>query len=178
MMKTVMLTAMLSLAALASMTPAPVSAAQPQAATPAPAPARVAPAAPKAMPTVRAQDALTKCLVESSSPEDKRILVKWVFAVIAQHPDIASMTQIDAAQRLVIDRAAAGVFEKLLAEQCAAPLRAAVKQSGTDAIGRSFQALGTSAATDMLQNPQVMSSGAGLLKHLDMQRILIALIAP
>lgn len=175
-MKTVMLTAMLSLAALASMTPAPVSAAQPQAATP--APARVAPAAPKVVPTVRAQDALTKCLVESSSPEDKRILVKWVFAVIAQHPDIASMTQIDAAQRLVIDRAAAGVFEKLLAEQCAAPLRAAVKQSGTDAIGRSFQALGTSAATDMLQNPQVMSSGAGLLKHLDMQRILIALIAP
>lgn len=175
-MKTVMLTAMLSLAALASMTPAPVSAAQPQAATP--APARVAPAAPKAVPTVRAQDALTKCLVESSSPEDKRILVKWVFAVIAQHPDIASMTQIDAAQRLVIDRAAAGVFEKLLAEQCAVPLRAAVKQSGTDAIGRSFQALGTSAATDMLQNPQVMSSGAGLLKHLDMQRILIALIAP
>lgn len=177
-MKTVMLTAMLSLAALASMTPAPVSAAQPQAATPAPAPARVAQAAPKVVPTVRAQDALTKCLVESSSPEDKRILVKWVFAVIAQHPDIASMTQIDAAQRLVIDRAAAGVFEKLLAEQCAAPLRAAVKQSGTDAIGRSFQALGTSAATDMLQNPQVMSSGAGLLKHLDMQRILIALIAP
>lgn len=175
-MKTVMLTAMLSLAVLASMASAPVSAAQPQ--TPAPAPARVAPAAPKTAPTVRAQDALTKCLVESSSPEDKRILVKWVFAVIAQHPDIASMTQIDAAQRVVIDRDAADVFEKLLAEQCAAPLRAAVKQSGTDAIGRSFQALGTSAATDMLQNPQVMSSGAGLLKHLDMQRILIALIAP
>ena len=175
-MKTVMLTAMLSLAVLASMPSAPVSAAQPQ--TPAPAPVRVAPVVSKAVPTVRAQDALTKCLVESSSPEDKRILVKWVFAVIAQHPDIASMTQIDAAQRLVIDRAAAGVFEKLLAEQCAAPLRAAVKQSGTDAIGRSFQALGTSAATDMLQNPQVMSSGAGLLKHLDMQRILIALIAP
>lgn len=173
-MKTVMLTAMLSLAVLASMPSAPVSAAQPQTT----APARVAPAAPKTVPIVRAQDALTKCLVESSSPEDKRILVKWVFAVIAQHPDIASMTQIDAAQRLVIDRDAAVVFEKLLAEQCAAPLRAAVKQSGTDAIGRSFQALGTSAATDMLQNPQVMSSGAGLLKHLDMQRILIALIAP
>jgi hypothetical protein len=176
MMKTVMLTAMLSLAVLVSMPSAPVSAAQPQ--TTAPAPTRVAPAAPKAVPTVRAQDALTKCLVESSSPEDKRILVKWVFAVIAQHPDIASMTQIDAAQRVVIDRDAAGVFQKLLAEQCAAPLRAAVKQSGTDAIGRSFQALGTSAATDMLQNPQVVSSGAGLLKHLDMQRILIALIAP
>lgn len=175
-MKTVMLTAMLSLAVLVSMPSAPVSAAQPQ--TTAPAPTRVAPAAPKAVPTVRAQDALTKCLVESSSPEDKRILVKWVFAVIAQHPDIASMTQIDAAQRVVIDRDAAGVFQKLLAEQCAAPLRAAVKQSGTDAIGRSFQALGTSAATDMLQNPQVVSSGAGLLKHLDMQRILIALIAP
>lgn len=153
----------------------PVSAAQPQPA----APSRpAAQSAPKAASPIRAQDALTRCLIESTSEDEKRILVKWVFSVIAQHPDIASMTRIDAAQRTTIDRDAAAVFETLLADQCAAPLRAAMKQSGTDAIGRSFQALGTSAATDMLQNPQVVSSGAGLMKHLDMQRILMALIAP
>ena len=127
---------------------------------------------------VRAQDALTRCLIESTSPDDKRVLVKWVFSVIAQHPDISTMTRIDAAQRTMIDRDAANVLEQLLADQCAAPLRVAMKQSGTDAIGKSFQALGTSAATDMLQNPQVVSSGAGLMKHLDMQRILLALIVP
>lgn len=153
----------------------PVSAAQPQPA----APSRpAAQSAPKAASPIRAQDALTRCLIESTSEDEKRILVKWVFSVIAQHPDIASMTRIDAAQRTTIDRDAAAVFETLLADQCAAPLRVAMKQSGTDAIGRSFQALGTSAATDMLQNPQVVSSGAGLMKHLDMQRILMALIAP
>lgn len=150
------------------------SAAQPQT----PAPARPASPAPKVASPVRAQDALTRCLIESTSEDEKRILVRWVFSVIAQHPDIASMTRIDAAQRTTIDRDAAAVFETLLADQCAAPLRVAMKQSGTDAIGRSFQALGTSAATDMLQNPQVVSSGAGLMKHLDMQRILMALIAP
>ena len=133
---------------------------------------------PKPVLSVRAQDALTRCLIESTSPDDKRVLVKWVFSVIAQHPDISTMTRIDAAQRSAIDRDAAKVFEQLLADQCAGPLRVAMKQSGTDAIGRSFQALGTSAATDMLQNPQVVSSGAGLMKHLDMQRILLALIAP
>lgn len=166
--------ALSSLILLSSALSGAASAAQPQT----PAPARPASSAPKTAPPVRAQDALTRCLIESTSEDEKRILVKWVFSVIAQHPDIASMTRIDAAQRTVIDRDAAAVFETLLADQCAAPLRVAMKQSGTDAIGRSFQALGTSAATDMLQNPQVVSSGAGLMKHLDMQRILMALIAP
>lgn len=135
-------------------------------------------AVPKSVRPLAPQEALTQCLMKSTSADDKRVLVKWVFAVIAQHPDIASMTQIDAAQRSAIDRDAAKVFEQLLADQCAGPLRTAMKQSGTDAIGKSFQTLGTSAATDMLQNPQVVTSGAGLMKHLDMQRILLALIVP
>ncbi len=165
-------------------TSGPALAAQPQAA----AASQVSQSQPQSKPQpksqskpalpVRAQDALTRCLIESTSPDEKRVLVKWVFSVIAQHPDISAMTRIDPAQRSVIDRDAAKVFEQLLADQCAAPLRVAMKQSGTDAIGKSFQALGTSAATDMLQNPQVVSSGAGLMKHLDMQRILLALIAP
>jgi hypothetical protein len=152
----------------------PVFAAQSQT----PVAAQTAPAAPKPARPVSAQDALTQCLIQSTSANDKRVLVKWAFAIIAQHPDISAMTRIDAAQRSAIDRDAAKVFEQLLAEQCAGPLRTAMKQSGTDAIGRSFQTLGTSAAADMLQNPQVVASGAGLMKHLDMQRILMALIVP
>ena len=155
----------------------PAFAAQPQTPVAAQTP-QTAQAVPKSVKPLSAQDALTQCLIQSTSPNDKRVLVKWVFAVIAQHPDISAMTKIDAEQRNVIDRDAAKVFEQLLAKQCAGPLRTAMKQSGTDAIGRSFQTLGTSAATDMLQNPQVVASGAGLMKHLDMQRILLALIVP
>jgi ethanolamine utilization protein EutP (predicted NTPase) len=152
----------------------PVLAAQSQT----PVAVQAAQAVPKSVRPVSAQDALTQCLIQSTSANDKRVLVKWVFAVIAQHPDISAMTKIDAAQRTAIDRDAAKVLEQLLTGQCAVPLRTAMKQSGTDAIGRSFQTLGTSAATDMLQNPQVVASGAGLMKHLDMQRILLALIVP
>jgi hypothetical protein len=143
-----------------------------------PTPAQTPQAVPKSVRSIAAQDALTQCLIASTSADDKRVLVKWVFSVIAQHPDIASMTRIDAGQRTTIDRDAAKVLEQLLADQCAVPLRAAIKQSGTDAIGKSFQALGSTAATDMLQNPQVVASGAGLMKHLDIQRLLLALIAP
>jgi hypothetical protein len=135
-------------------------------------------AVPKSVRPLAPQEALTQCLMKSTSADDKRVLVKWVFAVIAEHPDISSMTRIDAAQRSAIDRDAAKIFEQLLVDQCAGPLRTAMKQSGTDAIGKSFQTLGTSAATDMLQNPQVVASGASLMKHLDIQRILLALIVP
>ena len=162
-----------SMPAFAAQPQTPVAAQTPQAMQAVPTQA-----VPKAVKPLSAQDALTQCLIQSTSPNDKRVLVKWVFAVIAQHPDISAMTKIDAEQRNVIDRDAAKVFEQLLAKQCAGPLRTAMKQSGTDAIGRSFQTLGTSAATDMLQNPQVVASGAGLMKHLDMQRILLALIVP
>jgi hypothetical protein len=157
---------------------APSLAAQSQTPAAIQTPVQTPQAVPKSVRPLAPQEALTQCLMKSTSADDKRVLVKWVFAVIAQHPDISSMTQIDAAQRSAIDRDAAKVFEQLLADQCAGPLRTAMKQSGTDAIGKSFQALGTSAATDMLQNPQVVASGAGLMKHLDMQRLLLALIAP
>ncbi len=134
-------------------------------------------AQPTSVRMVPTQDALTQCLVGSTSAGDKRVLVKWAFAVIAQHPDIVAMTRIDDAQRTLIDRDAAKVFERLLTEKCSAPLRLAIKQSGTDAISGSFQALVNSAASDLIRNPQVAASGAGLVKYLDMQRIMLSLLS-
>lgn len=124
-----------------------------------------------------AQDALSRCLVDSTSPEDRRVLVKWVFSTLAQHPDIATMARIDPAQRDLAERQAARVFERLLTEKCTAPLKVAIKQSGTDAIGKSFEALGSAATGELLQNGQVVGAGAGLMKHLNAQKIMLSLIA-
>jgi len=36
-------------------------------------------------------DDMAKCLVNSTSPADRTLLVKWIFSVIALHPDLSAM---------------------------------------------------------------------------------------
>lgn len=45
------------------------------------------------------QDEFAKCLIESSSPRDNLVLIKWVSRVIAAHPDLKALSQIDNAQK-------------------------------------------------------------------------------
>ena len=39
-------------------------------------------------------DDLGKCFVNSTTPSDKRALVKWMFATAALHPDLALLTAV------------------------------------------------------------------------------------
>jgi hypothetical protein len=117
------------------------------------------------------QQALSDCLVDSVSEDDKRALVKWIFAMLARHPDVKPLSDINAAQDEKIVRDASAVFETLMADKCAAQLRAAVRKSGTDAVGKSFERLGETATGALLQDPNVMAGVAGLMKHADTARI-------
>lgn len=111
--------------------------------------------------------ALSDCLLASVSAEDKRTLVMWIFAVMAQHPDVRPLTAIDAAAEERIGRAASAVFQRLIAEQCAPQVREVVRRSGTDAIGSSFQKLGEAAMESLIAHPDVANAIPGMLKYAD-----------
>lgn len=111
--------------------------------------------------------ALSDCLLASVSAEDKRTLVMWIFAVMAQHPDVRPLTAIDAAAEERIGRAASAVFQRLITEQCAPQVRDVVRHSGTDAIGSSFQKLGEAAMESLLAHPDVANAIPGMLKYAD-----------
>lgn len=111
--------------------------------------------------------ALSDCLLASVSAEDKRTLVMWIFAVMAQHPDVRPLTAIDAAAEERIGRAASAVFQRLITEQCAPQVREVVRRSGTDAIGSSFQKLGEAAMESLLAHPDVANAIPGMLKYAD-----------
>lgn len=134
------------------------------------------PAAASAGSTQQAQQALSDCLVDSVSNADKRALVKWIFAVVARHPDVKPFAAIDAAQEEKIGREAGAVFETLMADRCAVQLRDAVRRSGTDAVGKSFQRLGETAMEALLQDPEVTAGISDLLKYADTARIERAII--
>lgn len=111
--------------------------------------------------------ALSDCLVASVTADDKRTLVMWIFAVMAEHPDVRPLTAIDAAAEERIGRAAAAVFQRLMTEQCAPQIRAVVRSSGTDAIGSSFQKLGEAAMESLLAHPDVSGAIPEMFKYAD-----------
>jgi len=123
--------------------------------------------APPAPASNDAAETLSDCLVNGATQDDKRALVRWIFAVIARHPDVSPMADIDKASEERIVRDAYKVFERLVTERCVNQIRVAVRESGTDAIGKSFEKLGEAAMDGLLSHPNVEAAIPELLKYAD-----------
>lgn len=124
---------------------------------------------------VRAKQALSNCLVASVGADDKRALVEWIFAVLSRHPDVKPLTRIDDAQYERITRQASAIVESLLAERCTESFREVVRLAGTDAIGESFEKLGETAMSSLLEDESVRAASGDIAKYADPVRIQRAL---
>ncbi len=122
-----------------------------------------------------AQQALSLCLVKSTSERDKQALVKWIFAVVSRHPEVRPMVNLSAKEDEAIGRAASALLESLLAEKCTSEIRTAVERSGNDAIKQSFEYLGKTAMETLLEHPDVNAAAANLGKYSEAARIERAL---
>ena len=120
-------------------------------------------------------DDLAKCLVRSTGDEEKRTLVKWIFAAVALHPEVADISSVTPAQRTEMTRNTAKIFEKLLADSCRTEVQQAVQYEGPQTIGSSFQVLGQVAARELFSNPNVAANMADLGKYIDQKRIAEAM---
>lgn len=116
-------------------------------------------------------DDLSKCLVRSTGDAEKRTLVKWIFAAVALHPEVADISSVTPAQRTEMTRDTAKIFEKLLTSSCRAEVQQAVQYEGPQTIGSSFQVLGQVAARELFSNPSVAANMADLGKYIDQKRI-------
>ena len=112
-------------------------------------------------------DDLGKCLVESSSAQDKQQLMRWIFFAIALNPDIASYATITPEQRAGANKDMAHLFEKLVGETCAKQAKAALQYEGTSAFGDSFELLGRVAGQQMFASPEVAAGTAKFTEELD-----------
>ena len=120
-------------------------------------------------------DDLSKCLVESSTPNDKSILVKWMFTSMALHPDVKSMSLVTDVQRDSANQNAAEMFVRLMTETCLVQAKKAIKYEGPMAIQQGFTVFGQVAGQELFTDPSVAKSLAGLEKHLDGEKLSSAL---
>lgn len=116
-------------------------------------------------------DDLSKCLVGSSSEDEKQDLVQWMFFTIALNPDAAPFANISVAQREGSDKKMARLFERMLTEACLTEAKNAIKYEGKGAVGDSFKLLGEVAVAEIFAAPAVSAGVATFTKHLDVERI-------
>jgi len=116
-------------------------------------------------------DDLAKCLVDSTTKEDRIALVRWMFTAAAANPAVASIAKVTPK---VMDEANAStgtLFMRLLTDSCKEKAKTALKYEGPATIQLSFQVLGQVAAGEMFATPEVREAMSGLEKYVDKKKI-------
>lgn len=116
-------------------------------------------------------DDLSKCLVDSTTTDDRTALVKWMFAAASAHPAISSFSTVTQADRDTANQAMGVLFMKLMTESCRAQAQRALKYEGPATIQLSFQVLGQVAGAELFSNPEVAKGMAGIDQHIDHKKL-------
>ena len=109
-------------------------------------------------------DDMAKCLVRSTTTQDRSVLVKWIFAAAASNPEVKSMVSVTERQREKLNKSIAKLFERLLTDSCRHETQAAYKYEGKSTISSSFNLLGQVAG-------RVTRSVSGLAQYIDQQKM-------
>ncbi|MBD1389198.1 hypothetical protein IC617_07155 [Neiella sp. HB171785] len=116
-------------------------------------------------------DELAKCLVSSTTPQDRAALVRWMFIAASHHPAVKDITAVTPAQVDAGNQSTADLFVKLMTESCREQTSSAVKFEGPIAIQGGFQVLGQVAGQELFSSPAVATAMAGLQSFIDQEKI-------
>jgi hypothetical protein len=117
-------------------------------------------------------DALSQCLIRSTTPDDQKTVVRWAFATMALDPDVAAMAAISSAQRATINQQAGTLVTNLLAESCSQPAQQALMFEGPGAARTAFEAWARWAITNLAEEPHVMQGAGALLQYIDLGKLM------
>ena len=112
-------------------------------------------------------DEMAKCLVNSTSEDDRSMLVQWMFAAFSHHPEVKYLTNITDKQATDLNKAIAKLFTTLMTDRCINETKEAIKYEGNTTIEKSFTVLGSVAARGLMSNPNVTKFTADIEKYMD-----------
>ena len=116
-------------------------------------------------------DDMAKCIVNSTSPEDRTLFVQWLFSMISLHPDLSAMSAITAKQREETSAKTGALLERLLLESCRSQTQQAIQNEGPQVIQSAFQVLGQVAARGLLTEPHVLAGVKDIGKYVDDKKL-------
>ena len=117
------------------------------------------------------EDEMAKCLVTSTNNRDRTKLVKWIFRVYGDHPEVSYMIDLSDREKKVIDKDVANIFTRLLSEDCIDETKKALDYEGDNVMFNAFQILGQVAAQGFNNNPDVMKSINKFVEMIDYEKL-------
>lgn len=116
-------------------------------------------------------DDLAKCLVESTTPSDRALLVKWLFAAASAHPAVASIVNVSPTIMQQTNASMGAMLMRLLTVACKDKAKKAIEYEGPGTIQLSFEVLGKVAGRELFASPEVAKGLSGLESNLDKKKL-------
>ena len=82
------------------------------------------------------------------------------------------------AQKTELDKNFAQVLQRILVEQCSAQTKAVIQAEGLQAVGNSFQELGSITGEEIIKNPEVKQQLNGVLRYVDLNKLVMTFLTP
>lgn len=123
-------------------------------------------------------DQLSNCLMKSTTPTDKTVVLQWTFVALGNHPDLKAFSNVTATQKETLDKNLATVLQRILVEQCSAQTKAVIQTEGLQAVGDSFQELGSITGEEILKTPEIKQQLNGVLKYVDLNKLVTTFLTP
>jgi len=114
-----------------------------------------------------ASDALGKCLVAKSTPQDRVSLVQWYFGALSANPNVKPYTTFTSDQRAAVTKHAVDIMQRLIITDCRQEALTALHQDGAPALQSSFEALGRRAAVELTSDPSVVKEMSSAITYVD-----------
>ena len=99
-------------------------------------------------------DALSRCLIESTSRDDRTDLVRWLFSAASKHPAVKPISNVSDAQLDAANKTIADLVTRLLTDSCRAQTKEAIQYEGTSTLETSFRLLGEVAGQELFSSPR------------------------
>lgn len=116
-------------------------------------------------------DQLSQCLISHSNEQDRSELAKWIFSVIAQHPDIKEYTNLTDEQQKTIGKTAANIFQRLMTKDCKEEFASVITHERNQGVFIAFKTLGEVSMNTLISNPVVQKATSNFTEYLDTKAI-------
>jgi hypothetical protein len=120
-------------------------------------------------------DELARCLVQSTSEDDKAVLAQWLFSSMALHPKVSQLASVPEERRTQATKDLAALIQKIFTRTCREEARVAYKAEGDDAIANAFGVFGKVALESLLTEPKISENMNSFLEYLDKAELQKAL---
>ena len=116
--------------------------------------------------------------MKSTTAADKTAVLQWTFVALSAHPELKKFSNVNEEQRTQLDKNLAQTLQRILTEQCSAQTQAVIKAEGLQAVGESFQELGSITGEEILKTPEVKDQLKGVVRYIDLNKLVTTFLTP